>query len=788
MLKHNLGFPRVGAQRELKRACENFWSGKISSTDLLSVASALEESNWRLQQDASMDLIPVNDFSLYDQVLDMTFLLGAIPERYLPLKKSSQAGGTVDDDHSCLELYFAMARGHQKGGLDVTPMEMTKWFDTNYHYIVPEFARTQKFCVSSSAVFRKFERASKLLGPKKNSSPKPVFIGPVSFLLLGKVKGEEEFDRLDLLPELLPAYSELLVRLQALGCEWVQLDEPYLSMDLTPKAKSVFQQAYAAFIKAAPKVKIVVATYFAGLKDNVDVAVSLPVAAIHVDLVRCPDDLDAVLAKAKECDARRSNDKLMLSLGVVDGRNVWKNDYEVSLALIRKAVNALGDSRVMLAPSCSLLHVPVDLELETDLPGEVKAWLSFAKQKLGEVADLCRIVQANDAQTTKELEAKNREAIRSHRESTLVNIEEVQQRVKSIAPSDWKRKSPFVDRQKIQRCRFNLPPFPTTTIGSFPQTAEIRQLRLKLNSKQMSLAEYEAQIEKATTEVIRWQEELGLDVLVHGEFERNDMVEFFGQLLRGFVFTKNGWVTSYGSRCVKPPIIFGDVQRTADMSVRWSVFAQAQTEKLMKGMLTGPVTILQWSFVRVDRPRCDTAFQLALAIREEVAALEKAGMKIIQIDEPAIREGLPLRRAEWDDYLSWAVKAFRIASSGVGDETQIHSHMCYSEFNDIIEHIASMDADVLTVESSRSSMELLKAFATFEYPNEIGPGVYDIHAARVPPADEMFHLLQKAAKHIPARNLWVNPDCGLKTRAWEETKQSLANMVQAAMRAREQLM
>jgi 5-methyltetrahydropteroyltriglutamate--homocysteine methyltransferase len=763
MLTNNLGYPRVGANRELKKACEQYWAGKISRDILFLTAKNLREQHWQLQQEAGIDLIPCNDFSFYDQVLDMSLLLGVIPNRYAPVVTDVKENAEID-------LYFAMARGYQKDGLDITAMEMTKWFDTNYHYIVPEFTANQNFKLFSTKIFAEFSGAKGFLG----KPPKPVLIGPISYLLLGKEK-EKGFNRIDLINKLLPVYIEVLTKLkEEYKAEWVQLDEPFLTMDLDDKQKQAFNYAYTTIRKHCPHLKIMVATYFEGLKDNIFLAVNLPVCALHLDLVRASQQLEEVLEQVPQ--------KLSLSLGLVDGRNIWKNDYSTSLSLIKKAIARLGTDRVMIAPSCSLLHTPFDLDLETMLSPVIKQWMAFAKQKLWELNELKQVTEGN----TDLLEA-NEALIEARRTSPLIHQQEVKQRVNKIKDADAQRKSAFTVRQKIQQEYFHLPLFPTTTIGSFPQTDEIRQLRAKLKKGELTQAEYESQIESATIDAINWQEKIGLDVLVHGEFERNDMVEYFGEQLSGFLFTKNGWVQSYGSRCVKPPVIYGDVSRTSDMTVRWSSFAQKNTNCLMKGMLTGPVTILQWSFVRDDQPRSVTTNQIALAIRDEVLALEKAGIRVIQIDEPAIREGLPLRKQDWNDYLTWAVKAFRISSSGVKDETQIHTHMCYSEFNDIIEHIAAMDADVITIETSRSQMELLEAFADFKYPNEIGPGVYDIHSPRVPTVEEMVALLERASTLLPARNIWVNPDCGLKTRKWPETKLALENMVKAAGMMREKV-
>jgi 5-methyltetrahydropteroyltriglutamate--homocysteine methyltransferase len=761
MLTQNLGYPRIGSQRQLKKACEQYWAGKINLVELQEIGRKIKEDNWQTQLNAGIDLIPCNDFSFYDQVLDTSLLLGVIPERYSPMLKIH--------DNSETDLYFAMARGYQKDGLDITAMEMTKWLDTNYHYIVPEFIANQEFSIYNEKVFNEYNDAKKVLGQKA----KPVFVGPVSYLLLGKEK-EQGFERVDLIKKLVPVYVDIINRLKLQGAEWIQLDEPCLALDLSKKEKEAFEFAYRSIANRVSGVKLLVATYFEALLDNTQLAVNLPINALHIDLVRAPEQLDEVLAQIPGY--------IQLSLGLIDGRNVWKNDYEKSIKLITKAIDKLGIDRVIIAPSCSLLHSPIDLDIETEIDPDIKNWMAFAKQKLVEVNDLKQIVQGNN-----DLLQVNKKAIDGRRSSQKVHKQIVKNRVAAIIESDATRKSPFLVRQQLQRERFKLPVFPTTTIGSFPQTDDIRQLRAKFKKGELTLQEYEEQIEQATIDAILWQEEIGLDVLVHGEFERNDMVEYFGEQLDGFLFTKNGWVQSYGSRCVKPPVIYGDVSRPKDMTVRWSEFAAAQTNKPMKGMLTGPVTILQWSFVRDDQTREITTNQIALAIRDEVIALEKAGIGIIQIDEAAIREGLPLRKAKRTQYLDWAVTAFRITAGGVQDSTQIHTHMCYSEFNDIIEQIAAMDADVITIETSRSQMELLEAFAHFEYPNEIGPGVYDIHSPRVPGTEEMVSLLAKAADLLPARNLWVNPDCGLKTRKWPETKAALQNMVAAAKQAREQI-
>ncbi|GAE65023.1 5-methyltetrahydropteroyltriglutamate--homocysteine S-methyltransferase [Chryseobacterium indologenes] len=764
MQTHILGYPRIGSNRELKKACEQYWAGKISINELEEAGKTISEQNWKLQQEAGIDLIPCNDFSYYDQVLDMTLAVGAIPERYQDI--------ATDRKYSELDLYFAMARGHQKDGLDITAMEMTKWFDTNYHYIVPEFQKDQQFRLFSNKIITDFMNAR-----QTGINAKPVIIGLITYLLLGKEK-EKDFDKLDLVQNLLPVYLEIIKELENQGAEYIQFDEPFLALDLNEKAKEAFELVYSTIRKQFPKLKLIVATYFEGLNDNLSLAVSLPIDVLHIDLVRDPEQLDEVLSTIP--------DTLSLSLGIVDGRNIWKNDFEKSLQYIRKVINRIGSERVFIAPSCSLLHSPFDLDSEKNediLSPEIKQWLAFAKQKVHEIVVLKKLASENPDYPTLQLLAENKKALENRKTSTLIHSQEVKNRVELTTEKDAQRKNPFSIRKEVQQKVLQLPLFPTTTIGSFPQTKEVRSWRAKFKKGELTAEHYDHLLKKETERTIQWQEEIGIDVLVHGEFERNDMVEYFGEQLAGFAFTQNGWVQSYGSRCVKPPVIYGDVHRPHPMTVYWSQYAQSLTNKWVKGMLTGPVTILQWSFVRDDQPRSLTCKQIALAIRDEVTDLEKAGIRIIQIDEPAIREGLPLRKSEWQNYLQWAVEAFRISASGVEDSTQIHTHMCYSEFNDIIKNIADMDADVITIECSRSQMELLNAFADFKYPNEIGPGVYDIHSPRVPSKEEMVELLKKAQAVIPAQQLWVNPDCGLKTRHWDETEKALKAMVEASKEA-----
>ncbi|HUO44184.1 MAG TPA: 5-methyltetrahydropteroyltriglutamate--homocysteine S-methyltransferase [Burkholderiales bacterium] len=760
---HNLGFPRIGQRRELKKALESYWADESSEADLLATAKAIRGENWRLQKSAGIELIPSNDFSLYDQVLDTCALVGAVPERF------DWRGGRVD-----VRTYFAMARGvrpvqehqdHVHCGQPATALEMTKWFDTNYHYLVPELRPEQSFSCASSKPLDEYREARAL-----GIETMPVLLGPVSFLLLGKADNRSgNFDRLSLLPALLPVYAGVLEQLGALGARWVQFDEPVLSLDLSDAQHTALRSAYARLCAAAPALKLMLATYFGDLRDNLPVALELPVDAIHVDMVRAPHELDRILQTLPAT--------MQLSLGVVDGRNIWKNDFAGSLQLLQSARRKLGAERLMIAPSCSLLHVPLSLKHESKLDAELKEWLAFAEEKLAEVAALARQLE-QDGETAEVSE--NCAAITRRRNSARVHSPAVKQRCDAVTVQELRRQHGFDVRRKKQHARFKLPPLPTTTIGSFPQTKEIRSARARWKKGEISTADYERFLERQTGECVRWQEQAGLDVLVHGEFERNDMVEYFGEQLAGFAFTENGWVQSYGSRCVKPPIIYGDVSRPAPMTVRWAKFAQSLTDRPMKGMLTGPITILQWSFVRDDQPRSETAKQIALAIRDEVRDLEAAGIGIIQIDEPALREGLPLRRADWPAYLKWAVDAFRLSASGVGDETQIHTHMCYSEFNDIMEPIAALDADVISIETSRSNMELLRAFVDFHYPNEIGPGIWDIHSPRVPSTEEMRQLIVAATRVIPPERLWINPDCGLKTRRWEEVEPALRNMAAAA--------
>ncbi|MDQ9169635.1 5-methyltetrahydropteroyltriglutamate--homocysteine S-methyltransferase [Oxalobacteraceae bacterium R-40] len=759
---HILGFPRIGHQRELKFALEKYWSGDISTETLEQTGSTLRQRHWALQKAMGMDHVSVGDFAFYDHVANHIQLLGCEPERF-----------GFSGEENDLDRYFTMARGiagessqsccAHHGNRNA--LEMTKWFDTNYHYLVPEFTEHTRFSVASERLFNEVREAQEL-----GHSAKAVLIGPLTFLWLGKEK-TGGFERLSLLDQLIPVYCEILHRLKSMGVEWVQIDEPILGVDLPAPWRNAFERTYWQL--AQNGVKLMLATYFSTLEENLRMACMLPIAGLHIDAVRAPNEL--FIASDWLADHK------ILSAGIIDGRNVWRADLDQALAQLQPVLEKRRGN-LWLAPSCSLLHVPVSLAQETGLDTEIRSWLAFAEEKMDELKTLKEALEPGSAEPAGLLAA--RAANMARRSSPRIHRPEVMEKLQTLPAGIDARKSSFPVRQRLQRERFRLPGFPTTTIGSFPQTPAIRSARLALRNGSMAPELYEQQMQHEIAYAVKKQEELGIDVLVHGEAERNDMVEYFGEQLDGFAFTGRGWVQSYGSRCVKPPIIYGDVRRPHAMTVKWASYAQSLTKRPMKGMLTGPVTILQWSFVRNDQPRARTALQIALAMRDEVTDLERAGIGIIQIDEPAIREGLPLRRSGWKDYLDWATRAFRICASGVDDSTQIHTHMCYAEFNDILPAIAAMDADVITIETSRSDMELLRGFGQYSYPNEIGPGVYDIHSPRTPSVDEMTGLLRKAAAVIPRENLWVNPDCGLKTRKWDETESALRRMVEAARQVR----
>ena len=770
----SLGFPRIGPRRELKKSLEDHWAGRTGEAELLRDAAALRAAAWARLKSAGIDWLPSNDFSLYDHVLDTSAMVGAIPAVY------GDQGSAVP-----LATYFAMARGtrgaegsatcvghtHDHARAHGLPaLEMTKWFDTNYHYMVPEFTAGQTFRLASTKPIDEFLEARSL-----GFATRPVLLGPVTYLLIGKSR-EAGTSPLTLLPGLLEVYGEVLRRLQAAGASWVQIDEPALVLDLDDDARKAFETAYRTLAAATPSLKLMLTTYFGDLRENLETALALPVAGLHLDLVRAPHQLDEALTKAPP--------DLVLSLGVIDGRNVWRADLEKILDWIEPAVQRLGPDRVMLAPSCSLLHVPIDLAQETNLDRDLTSWLAFATQKLEELRVLASALNQGRNTVSAPLREAT-EAAAGRRTSAKIHHPDVQSRLAAVTPAMAKRRSTFDARRDIQQSRLNLPVYPTTTIGSFPQTKEVRNARADHQRGTLSDSDYNAFLKRETEAAVHWQESIGIDVLVHGEFERNDMVQYFGEQLSGYAFTRHGWVQSYGSRYVRPPIIFGDVSRPTPMTVGWSAYAQSLTPKPMKGMLTGPVTMLQWSFVRDDQPRQETCRQIALALRDEVTDLEKARIAVIQIDEPALREGLPLRKADWKHYLDWAVQCFGLTAGGVDDATQIHTHMCYSEFNDIIEAIGALDADVISIETARSKMELLDAFTRYRYPNEIGPGVYDIHAPRQPTVGEMAGLLAIAGRNLSPGQIWVNPDCGLKTRTWDEVKPALLNMVEAARQMRQ---
>ncbi|UPY94950.1 5-methyltetrahydropteroyltriglutamate--homocysteine S-methyltransferase [Pectobacterium sp. 21LCBS03] len=750
IVNHTLGFPRVGLRRELKKAQESYWAGNATQEELLTVGRELRARHWQQQKDAGVDLLPVGDFAWYDHVLTTSLLLGNVPARH------QNKDGSVD-----LDTLFRIGRGRAATGQPAAAAEMTKWFNTNYHYMVPEFTKGQQFKLTWTQLLDEVDEALAL-----GHNVKPVLLGPVTYLWLGKVKGEQ-FDRLSLLQDILPVYQQVLAELAKRGIEWVQIDEPALVLELPQAWLAAFKPAYDAL---QGQVKLLLTTYFDSVSQNLETIKTLPVQGLHVDLVHGKDDAATLSAQLPA--------NWVLSLGVINGRNVWRADLSNWFERLQPLV---GTRDLWLGSSCSLLHSPIDLSVEVRLDDEVKSWFAFAIQKCAELSLLSQALNSGNGQALDAYSAP----IRARRTSTRVNNAAVAQRLAAITAQDSQRNNVYSVRADAQRERFNLPAWPTTTIGSFPQTTEIRGLRLDFKQGRLDGNNYRTGISEHIKQAVAEQERLGLDVLVHGEAERNDMVEYFGEHLDGFVFTQNGWVQSYGSRCVKPPVIIGDVSRPEAITVEWAKYAQSLTDKPMKGMLTGPVTILCWSFPREDVTRETIAKQIALALRDEVADLEAAGIGIIQIDEPALREGLPLHRSDWDAYLAWAVDAFRLNAAVAKDDTQIHTHMCYCEFNDIMDSIAALDADVITIETSRSDMELLESFEEFEYPNEIGPGVYDIHSPNVPSVEWMEALLKKAAQRIPAERLWVNPDCGLKTRGWPETRQALANMVQAAQRLRE---
>ncbi|HXK19388.1 MAG TPA: 5-methyltetrahydropteroyltriglutamate--homocysteine S-methyltransferase [Polyangiaceae bacterium] len=758
-----LGYPRVGARRELKWALERYWAGGSSEADLLRQAAEIRGENWEVQRRAGASWVAVGDFALYDHVLDLALQLGVIPERF--------GGASAARD---LHTYFLMARGKATKSASARaegrPLEMTKWFDTNYHYLVPELERGMEFRYQRGSLFEQVREAQSL-----GFAPRPIVLGPISFLLLAK-DDARRVAPLERLPDLLPAYAALLGDLKELGVTTVQVDEPCLSTDLPESAAAAFQTAYARLAASAPP--LVLATYFGPLCENLEIALNLPVHALHLDALAAPEEARVA--------ARRLRPDQALSLGLIDGRNVWRADLEARLDLAESLLSELGPERLMISSTCSLLHVPVDVQSERELDSEIGPWLSFARQKLDELGSLGRALRQGRAAVSEALGA-SRAIVARRLASTRLHNPALRARLAQLSDADFSRGLPAAARRARQRVALRLPPLPTTTIGSFPQTAELRELRARHKSGQIAGADYEQQLRTIVDTTLARQEELGLDVLVHGEAERNDMVEYFGELLEGMLVTAEGWVQSYGSRCVKPPILFGDVERKQPMTVRWASYAQSRSRRPVKGMLTGPVTMLKWSFVRDDEPLEHSCRTLALALRAEVTDLEAAGIAVIQVDEPAFREALPLRKRDQAHYLDWSVASFRLATAGVRPETQIHTHMCYSEFSELVEAIRALDADVISLEAARSAMDVAEAFARSGYDTELGLGIWDIHSPRVPAPGEMLELLGRALSVLDPDRVWVNPDCGLKTRSWDEVMPALGNMVQAARIARERL-
>ncbi|MFF4769588.1 5-methyltetrahydropteroyltriglutamate--homocysteine S-methyltransferase [Streptomyces sp. NPDC001255] len=754
------GYPRQGPDRELKKAVEGYWQGRVDAARLQDTARGLRAAAWRQLASDGADEVPTGDFSLYDHVLDTSVMVGAIPARH----RAAVAADALDG-------YFAMARGTR----DVAPLEMTKWFDTNYHYLVPELGPDTGFTADSAKQVGELREALAL-----GLRARPVLVGPVTYLLLAKAAPgtEDGFAPLSLLDRLLPVYEEVLADLRAAGAEWVQLDEPALVQDRTPAELAAAERAYAYLGGRADRPKLLVASYFDRLGEALPALAKAPVDGLALDFTGAASaNLDA-LAAAGGLPGKR------LVAGVVDGRNIWTGDLERALATLGTLLG-LAD-RVDVAASCSLLHVPLDAAREKDVDPQVLRWLAFARQKTAELATLAKAL-THGTDTVAAVLAANRAALASRAASPLTRDPAVRARTAAVTDADAHRPAPYRERAAAQRAHLALPPLPTTTIGSFPQTGAIRAARADLRAGRLDTAGYEKRIEEEIRQVVSFQEEAGLDVLVHGEPERNDMVQYFAERLSGYLATRHGWVQSYGTRYVRPPVLAGDVSRPAPMTVRWTAYAQSLTAKPVKGMLTGPVTMLAWSFVRDDQPLAETARQVALALRDEVRDLEAAGTRVIQVDEPALRETLPLRTDARPAYLAWATEAFRLTTSGVDAHTQVHTHMCYAEFGDVVDAIDDLDADVISLEAARSHMRIAHELAAHGYPREAGPGVYDIHSPRVPGADEVAALLRTGLKAIPPERLWVNPDCGLKTRGWPETRASLEHLVAAARTVRGEL-
>ncbi|MFB8025507.1 MULTISPECIES: 5-methyltetrahydropteroyltriglutamate--homocysteine S-methyltransferase [unclassified Streptomyces] len=754
------GYPRQGPDRELKKAVEGYWKGRVSADALRETAAGLRRSNWRQLAEAGIHEVPSGDFSFYDHVLDTSVMVGAVPERHRAAVRADALDG-----------YFAMARGNQ----DIAPLEMTKWFDTNYHYLVPELAPETVFCADSAKQVAEFREALAL-----GHTPRPVLVGPVTYLLLAKPAPgvDAEFEPLTLLDRLLPVYAEVLADLRAAGAAWVQLDEPALVQDRTPAELDAVARAYRELGGLTDRPRLLVASYFDRLGDALPVLAKSPVEGLALDFTESAAGNVEDLAAAGGLPGKR------LVAGVVNGRNIWINDYEKSLATLGTLLG-LAD-QVDVAASCSLLHVPLDTEPESDIDPEILRWLAFARQKTKEVVTLAAGLTAGTDAIAQQI-AANRADLASRADSPVTYDPVVQARADAVTDAEGRRSQPYPERAASQRAHLALPLLPTTTIGSFPQTGELRAARADLRAGRIDTIRYDQRIEAEIAEVISFQEKAGLDVLVHGEPERNDMVQYFAEQLTGYLATRHGWVQSYGTRYVRPPVLAGDISRPDPMTVRWTSYAQSLTGRPVKGMLTGPVTMLAWSFVRDDQPLGDTARQVALALRDEVNDLEAAGTSVIQVDEPALRETLPLRTADHAAYLAWATESFRLTTSGVRPDTQIHTHMCYAEFGDIVEAIDDLDADVISLEAARSHMQVAHELAEHGYPREAGPGVYDIHSPRIPSIREAVALLRKGLEAIPAERLWVNPDCGLKTRGWPETRTSLENLVAAAREVRADL-
>ncbi|MBP9479421.1 MAG: 5-methyltetrahydropteroyltriglutamate--homocysteine S-methyltransferase [Sebaldella sp.] len=748
-----IGFPRIGENRELKKSLEGYFNEKISKENLLEVTRILKEKHWKLQSENKIDYISSNDFSLYDNVLDTYQLFDLLPNEYKRL------------DLNEIDTYIALARGYQKDGKDIKSLEMKKWFNTNYHYVVPIINDDSIVQLKGNKLFKEYQEAKKI-----GITTKPVIVGPFTFLKLSRIKLEKKtFEQIT--DGIIKGYTDLFNKLKELKIEFLQLDEPYLVKDLDSDEKKLFLKIYKTLLKEKGDVKILLQTYFGDIRDIYSEIIKLDIDALGLDFVDGSKNLELI-------EENGFPEGKILFAGIVNGRNIWKNDYKNSLDILKKLSKKIKKDRLVLNTSCSLLHSPYTLRNEKKLDEKYKNHLSFAEEKLTELREIAELFDDKNYKDQK-IYLKNQKAINQKANDSEYIFSEVRKKIKNLSIKDFRRKKEYLDREKIQEKELKLPLLPTTTIGSFPQTSEVRKLRRDYKNNIINEKEYIKKIEENIKNVINLQEKIGLDVLVHGEYERNDMVEYFGENLTGYIFTENGWVQSYGTRGVKPPIIFGDIKREKDITVSWTKYAQSLTDKPVKGMLTGPITMLAWSFPRVDIKVEEITYQLALAIREEVLELEKQGIKIIQIDEPALREKLPLRKSEWDAYLDWATKSFRYTNSGIKDKTQIHTHMCYSEFEEIIEAIENLDSDVITIETAKSDLSMLDVLKKNKFPSQVGPGVFDIHTSRIPPVNEIKKIIDKMVSKLDYKKLWINPDCGLKTRTDEQVEKALINMVEA---------